>query len=112
MSEKQEQTPLKVGDVVYCRHSVYTKLYRHKVVRTTKTQAVLDSKKKLYIIPSNGWYHEIGEWRDLYRKETPALKEEYTRQTLSERIEAAILDSLTTDQLQAICDIIDPPKQQ
>ena len=47
-----------------------------------------------------------------HRKETPKLKEGYTRQTLSKRIEAAILDSLTTDQLQAICDIIDPPKQQ
>lgn len=112
MSEKQEQTPLKVGDVVYRTCYIYGKIYRNEVVRTTETQAVLDSKKKLSKNPNNGWYHEIGKGREIYRKETPELKQAYTRQTLFEKIKAAKLDSLTTDQLQAICDIIDPPKQQ
>ena len=112
MSEKQEQTPLKVGDVVYRTCSVRGIICRNKVVRTTKTQAVLDNDIKLSINSSMGTYYSIGKDPKSHRKETPKLKEGYTRQTLSERIEAAILDSLTTDQLQAICDIIDPPKQQ
>jgi hypothetical protein len=96
---------LEVGDILYfSKHGSYSN--RIVIERVTATQAIAGSIRLRR--NSSGIYPKIGggistAW---YVLETPAIKEKVRRNELKWAISSAKFDSMSTEKLEAIYDII------
>lgn len=106
---------LKVGDRIYRKsYGKVTGVY--VIERLTKTTAVSNNGKKFRIDYSeSGWVNDIGSERwasNSFYIETPELQIEYFRQLAYNKVKSSDLTKLTTEQLKAILDIIEPKTEK
>lgn len=79
----------------------------HKIIRTTKTLAIADTKEKFKIDIENGWCKKIGKkniWQDIfhYKVETLELKEKFQKQRIILKLEEFDFKKLSLETLQKI----------
>jgi len=101
---------LQINDKIYEYNSYYINRV-HKIIRTTKTLAIADTKEKFKIDIENGWCikHEKKDiWRPTfnYEVETLELKERFQKQRIILKLKEFDFKKLDLKTLQLINELI------